>query len=308
MAQKFANAARSALIADIGPTDTSLSIGSSAADLFPVANTGTSAVGTVGKDWFKGVLEDADHNIEIVYVRTRQLGSPGMSNVLRGQEGTTARLFAAGSIVGLRHTAADLGDAISFASSASSFWRTLVGYTTAAASRMQLGISSVGNDLFTAVDAAAARNAIGVTATSSILDAMYPIGSLYINAEVATNPATLLGFGTWAAFGAGKVPVGFDSQNTLFNAAGKTGGSADAAVVSHSHTATVTDPGHSHIAAQPYLSSTYANGGSYAGQGDSRATGSATTGISVSVGNTGTSGANANYQPFITVYMWKRTS
>ena len=37
-------------------------------------------------------------------------------------------------------------------------------------------------------------------------------------------------------------------------------------------------------------------------------TGSATTGISVAVSTTGSSGTNANYQPYITVYMWKRTA
>jgi hypothetical protein len=36
------------------------------------------------------------------------------------------------------------------------------------------------------------------------LQALHPIGSIYINAGVTTNPATLLGFGTWVAFGAGR--------------------------------------------------------------------------------------------------------
>ena len=76
--------------------------------------------------------------------------------------------------------------------------------------------------------------------------ALYPVGSIYTNATNSTNPATLLGFGTWIAFGAGRVPVGFDAGNTLFDTAEETGGSADAVVVSHTHTATVTDPGHNH--------------------------------------------------------------
>ena len=49
------------------------------------------------------------------------------------------------------------------------------------------------------------------------LQALHPVGSIYINATNSTNPGTLLGFGTWAAFGAGRVPVGFDSTNTLFD-------------------------------------------------------------------------------------------
>ena len=167
MTQKFAIAARSALQAGITSTATSLSIELSKADLFPVANTGTNAVGTAGKDWFKAVLEDASHNIEVIYVRTREAGSAGFSNVLRGQEGTTARAYLAGSIVGLRHTATDLEDAISFASGASSFWKTLVGWTTAALSRAALGATTIGDALFTAGSAAAARSTLGASSIGS---------------------------------------------------------------------------------------------------------------------------------------------
>ena len=63
----------------------------------------------------------------------------------------------------------------------------------------------------------------------------YPIGSIYMNAGVATNPATLLGFGTWAAFGAGRVIVGFNAGDTLFDTLEETGGSKDAVVGSHTH-------------------------------------------------------------------------
>ncbi len=38
-------------------------------------------------------------------------------------------------------------------------------------------------------------------------DQAYPIGSLYFNADVDTNPASLLGFGTWTLFAAGQVLV-----------------------------------------------------------------------------------------------------
>lgn len=68
------------------------------------------------------------------------------------------------------------------------------------------------------------------------LRAIYPIGSIYTNATDGTNPSSLLGFGTWTAFGAGRVMVGYNSSNTLFNAAEKTGGSYDAIVVEHTHT------------------------------------------------------------------------
>jgi hypothetical protein len=70
---------------------------------------------------------------------------------------------------------------------------------------------------------------------------LFPIGAIY-SATVATNPGTLLGFGTWTAFGAGRVMVG----NGGGFSAGATGGSADAITVSHTHTATSTDSGHTH--------------------------------------------------------------
>ena len=141
---------------------------------------------------------------------------------------------------------------------------------------------------------------------------LYPIGSIYTNATSSTNPATLLGFGTWTAFGAGRVMVGFDSGNALFDVAEETGGSADAITVSHTHTATstVTDPTHNHSYTQP-SPGTFVQNINGTGQGAvSGTTGSASTGISVAttISSTGSSGTNANYQPYITVYMWKRAS
>ena len=81
---------------------------------------------------------------------------------------------------------------------------------------------------------------------------------------------------------------------------GATGGSADAIVVTHTHTATVTDPGHHHGA--------YVNDGVY-GQGvatnlmstsgSSFNTTNATTGISVANASAGVSGTNANLPPYL---------
>lgn len=140
------------------------------------------------------------------------------------------------------------------------------------------------------------------------LAALHPVGSVYINANTATNPATLLGFGTWAAFGAGRVMVGIDAGDTAFDTAGETGGSKDAVVVSHTHTTSVTDHGHIHTT----LGYGYGNSGTYANGGGvvqtTNSTASATTGVSVSVDAAGTSGTNANLQPYVVVYMWKRTA
>ena len=149
---------------------------------------------------------------------------------------------------------------------------------------------------------------------SILLEAVYPVGSLYINATDSSNPNTLFGFGTWVAFGAGRVPVGFDAGNSLFDTAEETGGSADSIVVSHTHTATstVTDPGHAH-SVSTFIGSSgsgIGNSGTDSGGPFNFNTASNTTGITVSttVVSNGSSGTNANYQPYITVYMWKRTA
>jgi hypothetical protein len=154
--------------------------------------------------------------------------------------------------------------------------------------------------------------AIATTAfVQAAMAALFPVGAIY-TAVVSTNPATLIGFGTWTAFGAGRVMVGFDSGNALFDTAEETGGSADAITVSHTHTATVTDPGHLHAIGRAHQITAVASGPTVADPQDQstavQSTQTATTGISVTNSSTGSSGTNANYQPYITVYMWKRVS
>ena len=159
-----------------------------------------------------------------------------------------------------------------------------------------------------------ANTAYVKTEISSSLSAVYPVGSIYINAGVSTNPNTLLGFGTWAEFGAGKVLVGLDAGDALFDTLEETGGSKNAINVSHTHTATstVTDPGHTHgvltyrgNAPDNWISGSFSNSAV-----NTYATNSATTGITVATTNSteGSSGTNANIQPYIVVKMWKRTA
>jgi microcystin-dependent protein len=86
---------------------------------------------------------------------------------------------------------------------------------------------------------------------------------------------------------------------------GSTGGSADAVVVSHTHTATVTDPGHFHNIASgtvntrtnPYFN-WVGTGGASVGV-DGAYTDSKTTGISVANSTAGVSGTNANLPPYL---------
>jgi hypothetical protein len=163
----------------------------------------------------------------------------------------------------------------------------------------------------TAPTASAGTNTTQLATTAFVtaaLGAIYPVGSIYINATSASNPSTLLGFGTWTAFGAGRVLVGLDASDALFDTAEETGGSKDAIVVSHTHTATVEDPGHAHSYNQPVQSNAANPPGASGSQASATTTGTATTGISVTNASTGSSGTNANLQPYITVRMWKRTA
>ena len=119
MAQKFTNNARSTLATNIADADASMTLLAGSGDLFPVADTGTDPVDSAG-DWFKLTLTNLSDPfdpppevfVEIVYVRTRASGSSVLTDVIRGQEGTTALAWEAGTVVGLRLTAQDVTDSI----------------------------------------------------------------------------------------------------------------------------------------------------------------------------------------------------
>jgi hypothetical protein len=142
-------------------------------------------------------------------------------------------------------------------------------------------------------------------ATTAFLATLYPVGTVYTNISDSTNPGTLFGFGTWVAI-TGRVIVGLDSGDTSFDTAGETGGSKDAIVVSHTHT--VTDTGHSHKwGSSPTISRAAGSAGQYDGTGSTQNdTSTATTGISID--STGSSATNANLQPYVVAYVWKRTA
>jgi hypothetical protein len=159
-------------------------------------------------------------------------------------------------------------------------------------------------------------------ATVAAIQALYPVGSIYINAGVTTNPATLLGFGTWTAFGAGRVMVGLDAGDALFDTLEETGGSKDAIVVSHTHTATTNSTGsHNHTVttydfagAHSHSQSPYPGGIASAAGGTGASNTSAASSTAgehshtFTTNATGSSATDANLQPYITVAMWKRTA
>jgi hypothetical protein len=159
---------------------------------------------------------------------------------------------------------------------------------------------------------------------------LYPVGSIYTNAAVSTNPATLLGFGTWSAFGAGRVMVGLDAGNAAFDTAQETGGSADAIVVSHTHSYSGTTGSagtHRHglngnaggslrqLGAQTAKIAGFSDNPtnesyvtSYSGANIMEENGSHDHSFSGTTNSSGSSATNANLPPYIVVYMWRRTA
>jgi hypothetical protein len=133
---------------------------------------------------------------------------------------------------------------------------------------------------------------------TAVKDALYPVGSIYTNATNSTNPATLIGFGTWVAFGAGKVPVGIDASDTDFDTAEETGGSK-------THTLTTSEmPSHSHAYTKAIHPSGSGAEQNQSGGAEDRTNFNGTD----NTGLTGGGQSHNNLQPYVVVYMWKRTA
>lgn len=143
------------------------------------------------------------------------------------------------------------------------------------------------------------KESINNISITNILKSIYPIGSIYINAGDNTNPEDLLGFGTWVAWGAGRVPVGYNSSDLDFNSAEKTGGEK-------THTLTVSEmPSHNHNINVKILAGQYDVTGDTYGRIASSGSNNSNVATSESVGG---NAAHNNMPPYITCYMWKRTA
>ena len=132
--------------------------------------------------------------------------------------------------------------------------------------------------------------------TLTAIQTVYPVGSIYINAAVATNPGTLLGFGTWVAFGAGRVIVGLNAADADFDTVQETGGAK-------THTLSVAEiPSHTHSVT---IDSSENGGSSH--DHSLILDGSSSAEVFTS-GSTGGGAAHNNVQPYIVAYMWRRTA
>ena len=150
------------------------------------------------------------------------------------------------------------------------------------------------------------------------LQAAYPVGSIYLS-TVSTNPNTLFGFGTWVAYGQGRMPISVDATYL----AGTTGGSATTTLItanlpSHTHTFSATtdatDLSHTHTygsinnwgSGSANAFDARNNNNSFTTSGAS-ANMNHTHTLSGTTGGTGSGTAVTTISPYIAVYMWNRT-
>lgn len=123
------------------------------------------------------------------------------------------------------------------------------------------------------------------------LQQVYPVGSLYFNASVPTNPATLLGFGTWVAL-EDMFLLGASSTYPLNTQGGEV-----------NHVLTVAElPSHRHGAEQ------HVQWASSGGNIQSATNSYWKSNDSAYTGYTGDGLGHNNMPPYIAVHIWKRTA
>lgn len=178
----------------------------------------------------------------------------------------------------------------------------------------QLASNSVVSDSI--VNGTIAFADLASAAIESIRTTLYPVGSIFTTTAHSTASAvnTALGFGTWEAFGAGKVMVGHDPNDSDFDAASPSTGGAK------THALTFDEmPAHSHqwykqgSGSGQRIDATTGNPkfNSFDSDGNEEAFGDPLsedlyTDTATDRSSDGT--AHNNLQPYIAVYMWKRTA
>jgi len=160
-------------------------------------------------------------------------------------------------------------------------------------------INGDASESFSASTATSGTNTTQVATTafvrSEVLSRVYPVGAIFTTVTAYADSAAVvavIGGTTWVAFGAGKVLVGVDTEDSDFETVEKTDGAK-------THTLTTAEmPAHTH------------NGNNDDTGGADNPSGNPRTLKQSGSDNTGSTGggeAHNNLQPYITVYMWKRT-
>ena len=132
------------------------------------------------------------------------------------------------------------------------------------------------------------------------LDSIYPIGAIY-TAITSGSPAAVFG-GTWVSFGQGRVLVGHDDTSSPDSdfVASSTDGSSVLLGGAKTHTLSVAEmPSHTH---------TFTAFQTTSGTNNRTGGGALSDSASATTAATGGGGAHNNLQPYVVVYMWKRTA
>jgi len=142
-----------------------------------------------------------------------------------------------------------------------------------------------------------------------LFSAHHPVGSIYIE-TTGVNPGTTFGFGTWVAFGAGRVLVGVGTSDAVYAAGASGGESAHALTGAENGPHVHSGPSHTHLISDPNNPSGRYNGGttSYVkayNDGVNTNTGAGGTG---DTGSSGSGTAHNNMPPYIVCYFWQRTA
>lgn len=169
---------------------------------------------------------------------------------------------------------------------------------------------------------------VGQQGPAGDITAAWPVGSVFTSVT-SVNPGTLLGFGTWAPFAAGRMLVGLDAGDSSFDTEQETGGAkthvlTTAEMPAHTHAQdahghAVTDPGHAHTqrhfptATGASLGNTIDTSMSGTQTNSTLTTATATTGLTVNNAtavnqSSGGGAAHNNLPPFIVVRFWLRTA
>lgn len=142
-------------------------------------------------------------------------------------------------------------------------------------------------------------NAGAVIAPTAAVDKAHPVGSLYFT-TIPTNPSTVLGVGTWVAWGQGRVAVGLDPNDIDFNTVEEVGGVKDVTLT------TAQMPAHRHTLEESFVNDT--GTGVTSMQRADVASSNSGTNTGGNTTNSGSSQPHENMPPYITCYMWKRTA
>lgn len=135
-----------------------------------------------------------------------------------------------------------------------------------------------------------------VNNNANVLNAMWPVGSIFIN-TTGVNPSEFIG-GTWESYGNGRVLVGQNTSDTDFDTLGETGGNK--ALQKHSHEGIFWSDNNG-VGLTTYGSAAYRLSFTQAACSNAFHTGVAGTGAEPTA-------TNGNLQPYIVVSMWVRTA